>query len=839
MTDDSSDRTPTTGDAAPGTGGVERRTVLRAIGVGAGLAGGSRAGALGSARASTGEDGPSAAARMVAARIAATDRPGLAGTTGEHGPVEGKTECFRPDEREIYGPTDINAQSGNGGLSVAVNDAGTMTVFRWPYPSHYEQLKYFTTGRDADDEIQVAPNAGAFLGVALDRGDGFETRWLRDVAVEEQYYASDCDDTDAAFSDEIVTRYADGASPPLQVTVRDLVAQDVDAFVRRVEVWAPGARAAKLVAYENVNPVVSKHPQYPVQDWCTEENNQDVAVYDAGLDAIVHRKSEVDESTGEPQSVAVAMGFGGPSSGHQVGGDAYEPTAAPAGRAGPARDAYDDAGDLPLTGNDRYAGQTTGAMVADLEFTGSTATESVVFAAGNTPADAATVLGDVRTSDFRADLRPAKEAWFADLLGDAPMPDVEDETLLALCRRALVTLVTDTEATEDRAIVASIATQAPYGEDWIRDGAYFNYALELVGLGGWVTDRNLWYADVQQRADDPRPSHPNTPPGNWVMNYYGDGVAGGPIPYEIDETGYGVWTMWTHYEHTGDESYLEEVYPAIRRAADFLVECRDAETDLHCPTWEDDRFRPQRPTIVGAALVWLGLKSAAEAATELGRGSDAERYRNRQHQVGPAIDRHLYGDVPNGRDGTAGYGTRIGFSMAEVAWPVCFTPYAEATPESADPDADIEIQDEPQVENPLDHPRIQAHLDTSWEGVAPVFDVPEDSEVTTGQYEVKTIIPLAKDQRSDGPGTLADVRDGIDWLATEHATDDTHVMGEAWKVFGGADGEPEVRSIVSQPHAWEQVLTYLAALEAYPPEGLDFQARTCGSVLEALRDQQA
>lgn len=809
MTDDPDGKVP-----------VERRSVLRALGSGLGVSAAGFGGRLTShtGGGGTGVDGTTNASySMAAARTEFYSQRAVAG----------KGECFRPNQREIYGPTDINAQTGNGGLSVALNDAGTMTVFRWPHPSFYDQLKYFTLGRDADDEIEVLPNEGAFLGLARDDGDGFETTWLRDADVE-QYYASDAGDTDADYSDEVVTVYAPGDR--VRVVVRDLVAADVDALIRRVQVvWQgpPHERPEmRLVAYENCNLVVSKNPQYPTQDWCTEETNQDLAQYQSGSDAIVHQKTGPDVSTGEQQSVAVAMGFRGESAGHQVGGDAYEPAAAPVGQAGPTRDAYDDAATLPLFGNGQYAGQTTGALTADLSFTGNKATESVVFTAAHTANEATATLEKLRGRSFD-DVRAAKESWFSGLLADAPLPDTDDETLLALCRRALVTLVTDTESTENRAVVASIATQAPYGEDWIRDGAYFNFAFDLLGLDDWVADRNRWYADIQQRADDPRPTHPNTPPGNWAMNYYGDGVAGGPIPYEIDETGYGIWTMWDYYEQTGDGDYLTDVYPAIRRAADFLVRCRDVETNLHCPTWEDDRFQPQRPTIVGAALVWLGLKAAKEAAREFGNNGDASRYETRQHEVGQAIDRHLYGDISG--NGDLGYGTRIGFPMAEVAWPVCFTPYYN-------PDTD-EIESTPvqtYVGNPLDHPRIRSHMDASWNAISPAFEEPGGPGSDTGQYEVKGLLPLAKARRESGKGTLEEVREGIDWLATRHATEDTHVMGEAWKVFDGANGEPEVRSIVSQPHAWEQVLVYLAALEAYPPVG-EFEEGTCGSVLAALR----
>ena len=51
-------------------------------------------------------------------------------------------------------------------------------------------------------------------------------------------------------------------------------------------------------------------------------------------------------------------------------------------------------------------------------------------------------------------------------------------------------------------------------------------------------------------------------------------------------------------------------------------------------------------------------------------------------------------------------------------------------------------------------------------------------------------------------------------------------------------GDREVRSITSQPHIWEQVLLYMAALEAYPPAELAFDGDTVGGVLAALRDAQ-
>ena len=79
-------------------------------------------------------------------------------------------DCLRPDhDPEIYGPTDLNAESSNQRLAVGLNRAGTVTVFRWPRPSFYDQVKYRTTDRRLP-RFGAAPNDGAFLGLACSLG---------------------------------------------------------------------------------------------------------------------------------------------------------------------------------------------------------------------------------------------------------------------------------------------------------------------------------------------------------------------------------------------------------------------------------------------------------------------------------------------------------------------------------------------------------------------------------------------------------------------------------------------------------------------------------------------
>ncbi|MDZ7730877.1 MAG: hypothetical protein U5K37_08210 [Natrialbaceae archaeon] len=728
-------------------------------------------------------------------------------------------ECLDLAEREIYGPTDLNAVTGNGGLSVGLTDDATISVLKWPSPSYYDQVKYHTTGRDEDDAIEVASNAGSYLGVAP--GGSEETTWLRDTTVVEQGYANDIDDTDAPFSDTVLTRYAgpDG----LEVTIRDVVASETDVLRRQVTVTAPNHDSVELVAFENWNLVVAKHPLMPVADWCHEDQNTDAARYDTARDAIVHEKAGVDHSTDDEQSVAIAMGWEQASTGHQVGSDELLST----GSALP-QDARVDAQRLPLSGNASFEGQTTGALSRTLEVPDGSATATLLITAAPQASTATDTLQSARDRPFST-VQQSKEAWLGDLLEDAPMPATDDPTIIAVARRALVTLMLYTDR-ETRATSSSIATQPPYGVDWIRTGGYFNIVFDLIGRADWAETHCRFYADIQSREDNPRPSQRLTANGNWAMDYYSDGVAAGPIPREIDETGYGIWVLWDQYDQTGDEAYLADVYPAIAAAAEELIECRDPATGLPCRTWEDDRFIPDA-SIAGAAPAWFGLKHAAMAARDPaspGTAAEARRYEDRQHEIGRGIDRYMYGDVSEDGSGTDAYGVD-GWVLSELVWPYCFTPYA-------DPSTG-EIQAEPQVSNPFEHPRIQNHLEFMSTQLRETTRIPDELPTRTGQYQAKTTLILAMARGTAVEDALPAAKDGIDWMVSEHASADTHVMGEGWKVFDGADGTPEVRSIMGQPHNWTQTLTYLSSLVAYPPAHSSEPGR-CGSVIDDLRALQ-
>lgn len=675
------------------------------------------------------------------------------------------TDCYDAQEptAEDYGPTDITAVSGNKELSVGVNADGTVTVFKWPSPSFYDQIKYRTTDR-RQARFGALPNEGAFLGVAWREGASgdWAFNWLRQWKSSQRFLSSN--------GDEVLTKFRNPVVG-LHVTVRDLVAQPVDVFARRVSVRrmkGSDVSSIRVFSFTNYNPVVSKRPREPVDDWCTEGDNDAGASYRSRADAILHLRSGTDISTGSPSSVALAMAFDGSSNGHQVGPDTFE--------SGVSGTAYNDSLDADLSGSDSAPGQADAAMFDQLSFgRRDRVSTTALMAAAPTEQEVLEILRVARKQSF-TNLSDAKRRWWRNWLEKAPLPRRAPAAVVKLAKRALITIRQNTDP--GGLIVTSIATQAPMGLDWPRHGAYINRALDQAGFHDVVTAHNLRYAELQAPANP----QDGVPPGNWAPNYYADGVLGGifphQIPYEIDETGLGIWTLWDHYLQTKDTSYLFAVYPEIRLAASYLTEaCRDLATNLQCVAHEEDNPLPTR-TIVGAQAVWLGLDSAVRAAAVVGEQEDANRiaWKTRRDELGTAIDANFF-------DGQCDCYTRDYLAGGTLLWPVRF------------------LDSRPS--------RRQAQAEVNWRHFRRILD----GRVTAGKLEARSLLGNAH-AWSGRSKKLGRVRKALEWIARVPTTDKTGLLGEAWERFPN-NSRGRITTMVSQPHAWNQAMFYLAALKAY------------------------
>jgi hypothetical protein len=667
---------------------------------------------------------------------------------------------------------------GNQRLSVAVNPQGTLSVLRWPSPSYYDQLKYVTLDRD-QPLLGVEPNEGAFSGLALGLRDGKrEMLWLRDLELRQRHASED--------SDTVVTRFR-SRRHKLLLEIDDVVPQDADVLLRRHVLRlgkGSSVRSARLIAFANLNPTASK-TVLPTEDWCAEEDGTDRARYVPAHDALVYEIAETDESVSEQRSVAVAIGASRLSNGHQVGADGRSGHPSASGGAGSA---YDDAADGALSGN---AALGPAEVDTALSVPIGRRPVTVTFAAAATGPAALVLLDRHRLRDPVRAAR-AKRRSYLSWLARAPLPRKAPASVTRLAKRALISLrqALDERAGHDRnkvAVVASIATQSPYGQDWIRDGAWFNETLDRIGHPELVERHNDFYVEVQHRLEEGAPPGSplltcasTTPDGNWFMTNYADGPDAGIFPWEIDEAALGVWTLWRHFEYTRERAYLERVYPAIRRTAEFLMAFHDPVTGLPPGTaCEDDNPpRPGQPTMHSSGPVLLAMRSAAAAAAAAGGDGDAERYRRRAADLEAAIDNRYQeeGGAWTADSGDAGW----------ALWPI-------------------------RVKPDYTNPRMRAQAELAWKLVAPSFDSPA-GERKSGAYEAKALHGLAVYAHAVGDVAMLErVKRGLRWIAeVQGGWQRTGILGEAWYVRDG-----RVISVVSQPHVWNQILLYMAAAEAY------------------------
>jgi len=673
--------------------------------------------------------------------------------------------CFQLDNTtmEVYGPTDVNAATGNMGLSVGVNRKGTITVFKWPNPSYYDQIKFMTQSRDLP-LLGALPNEGAMAGIYWETEYDTGFAWLRgDDFDSEQFYNSDD-------SDCVVTSFV---SSELGLAIRqfDLVLPESDVMVRHYLISRETnsvVSSLKLIHFANFHPVVTKYERAPLRAWCLDCLGDSSIAYHPEQDAIVYFEKGRDASTGIKTSVAIAIGTRSPSDGHQAGIDSFVSSMRPR-----PRDPFIEAAEGRMSGNNKARGEVAAGFIQNVHFDQRGRWEDGLIIAAAADRDGAVdLLEEARGMSFRNQLKQKREFW-GRYLANAPMPDTGHPRIIQVAKRSLISILQGTADTG--AIVASIDTQGPYGEDWPRDGAFINVALEIANLGGLVEKHNLFYARVQSRKGQ---KIPLVPEGNWASVYYADGVHGMPIPYEIDETGFALWTLWDHYERNRDLDYLEEVYPAIEAGADFLVKHRDPKTGLHRKSYEDDDPR-KRQTIHGAAPIHAGLRAAAKAAETLGHHESAGRWTERADEIRQASVEYLLDPECN----CFGPGRGPNWDDAWVIYPGELYPYQ--------------------------HPIMQAGADSLWKKLSASMAPNLDRDLS--HYEPKALLSLAiiwKDEKQK----IKRVQGALLWQASVPITGTGH-FGEAWSIKDG-----EVTTHQDMPHIWHHALFYAAAVQAFGPK---------------------
>ena len=162
-----------------------------------------------------------------------------------------------------------------------------------------------------------------------------------------------------------------------------------------------------------------------------------------------------------------------------------------------------------------------------------------------------------------------------------------------------------------------------YDTFYIRDGGYQIMQLEEAG-----------FDDMTRKAVDVYLRH-QRPDGRFASQ-----------EKELDANGQAQWVLWQYYQMTRDRAWLEKVYPAMCRAAEWTKKARrNAPADspyaglLPSAFADGEALYDEKHHIVGYDLWNLrGMLSTADVAQILGRDSEAQQWRNEAQDYRAAID---------------------------------------------------------------------------------------------------------------------------------------------------------------------------------------------------------
>ena len=172
---------------------------------------------------------------------------------------------------------------------------------------------------------------------------------------------------------------------------------------------------------------------------------------------------------------------------------------------------------------------------------------------------------------------------------------------------------------------------------WLRDGVYIINALDKAGLHQEVRQQ---LARLQSK------------------------IFAGGFGAEPDAFGEAIWVFYTHFQLTGDKTWLESVYSDLKERASWIIKARhteqylyddvearvpdrrySADSDLICEPARDGliqgRMDWHRPLIWINAFALLGLKAMTEMADVLGKADEFELYRQEANEFQTAL--HDYG----------------------------------------------------------------------------------------------------------------------------------------------------------------------------------------------------
>ncbi len=404
--------------------------------------------------------------------------------------------------------------------------------------------------------------------------------------------------------------------PDIRAEVFDFVHPDHPAFLRTLEVHNTTAEPLVCDLFHTEASSVADHKG---------EFGYNVAYYNRLGEHVVRYRGHPWNNAVESQVVWLISGEPRPDT-YQCGVSYQE--------EGGGLDAYLDVRDGILNEN-RYAfgdpaGTTSALMWRRTIPPGGTISVTVLFVAGMSLFEGEDNLKGMRLQSAEQHLGKTVSYW-RDWIetGKKTQPRLGDARLEKLYLRSLLLL----KLLQDRkygALIAAPTLDPDYRYCWPRDGVYLAWALDRCGYHDEARHYYRWCQRTQRGE------------GLWSQNHYTDGRrhwAG----IQVDQVGTIIWGAWEHFLLTRDRNFLVEMWPTIRRAADYLVFRTDPETRLvysEQDLWEETGGYLAYTNAASVA----GLDAAAAWAREVGRETHAARWRAGAQDLRRNIERQLLQD---------------------------------------------------------------------------------------------------------------------------------------------------------------------------------------------------
>ena len=491
------------------------------------------------------------------------------------------------------------------------------------------------------------------------------------------------------------------------------------------------------------------------------------------------------------------------------------------------------------------------------------ATVDVFLAAAGTWATASATLEQARAEGFDAALTrtdAANAAWLDGLALPVGFGTDDEDEVIAFAKRWALSVRQGTDR-DTGAIVASIATQPTYHQDWPRDSAFFDFALDVSGLFDQVSHHQAFVDMTQNKravlgGTEDAPTL-GSPPGAWLMHFYADGTPATLLVnrFEIDQVGLSLWNFWSHGLFAPNESKARDVlaarWEATKAGANLLAACvqddhpaalvtADRVPDGYPDWWPvyEDLLAGTVPDAAArsaaiAANQWEALRPC-NAVEDDALISSVSIYSTHVTRLG------LLSAVRTARalcidDPVVDYWEARAHELGAVAFKLY---YSEATA-TWDDRADWLLWPEP-IDIDVAHHEAFSSAGTAEERAAEVAAFVSDardaaaaswqSEVadavalrTEGAaYENKKTLNLAR-YRADGSGprwSRTTNREHVRRFAVDLPMPGTRHVGEVFMTLD-TDGDgvgDTAEQRVAQPHLWAATLTYLSAMAVARPE---------------------